>query len=150
MLNIFVCINCKPQNNAKILMVIKRTGNIFRFVSVILGKRYISHHGSHFILSLFLSRIGEKKLTDYQRRCNSFFMDVVSQLCFYDNTPPSDEVIDKLLKYIFYTSERRRKVQGTNRTKEMTIFDTGLDPNPVFRSFLLQLLMRTRFGIFFM
>ena len=37
------------------------------------------------------------KLKDYQRRCNSFFMDLVSQLCFSDNTPPSDEVIDKLL-----------------------------------------------------
>ena len=75
-------------------------------------------------------------------------MDVVSQLCFYDNTPPSDEVIDKLLKYIFYTSERCETVQHIKRTKEMTIFDTGLDPNPVFRSFLLQLLMRTRFELF--
>ena len=36
-------------------------------------------------------------MKDYQKRCNSFFMDLVSQLCFSDNTTPGDDVIDKLL-----------------------------------------------------
>ena len=45
----------------------------------------------------FLFSAEISKLKDYQKRCNSFFMDLVSQLCFAENTPPSDEVIDKLL-----------------------------------------------------
>ena len=32
-------------------------------------------------------------------------------------------------------------------TKEFTIFDNSIDPNPVFRSFLLQLLLRTRYDV---
>ena len=46
---------------------------------------------------MFLFSAEIAKLKDYQKRCNSFFMDLVSQLCFAENTPPSDEVIDKLL-----------------------------------------------------
>ncbi|KAL4233165.1 hypothetical protein ACF0H5_007850 [Mactra antiquata] len=80
-----------------------------------------------------------EKLISYQKRCNTFFMDVVSQLCFADNTSPSEEVIEKLLGYIFFTSRSKQE----KRTRELTVFDTGIDPNPVFRSFLLQLLMST-------
>ncbi|XP_060599995.1 E3 ubiquitin-protein ligase RNF213-like [Ruditapes philippinarum] len=78
------------------------------------------------------------KLRDYQKRCNTFFMDVVSQLCFADNCAPSPEVVDRLFGYVFF------KTSGQNiRTKDWTIFDTGIDPNPVFRSYLLQLLIRS-------
>ncbi|XP_053388236.1 E3 ubiquitin-protein ligase rnf213-alpha-like [Mercenaria mercenaria] len=81
------------------------------------------------------------KLRDYQKRCNSFFMDIVSQLCFDENSVPSDEVIDQLLGYIFF------KTFGQNqRTRDWTVFNTGIDPSPVFRSFLLQLLIRTSKG----
>ncbi|XP_053396010.1 E3 ubiquitin-protein ligase rnf213-alpha-like [Mercenaria mercenaria] len=78
------------------------------------------------------------KLQDYQRRCNTFFMDIVSQLCFADNNAPSKEVVEKLLSYIFFTTRSDRQ-----RTRDLSIFNTGIDPNPVFRSFLLQLLIRT-------
>jgi hypothetical protein len=81
------------------------------------------------------------KLKDYQKRCNTFFMDVVSQLCFADNTAPSQEVVDKLLSYIFFTT----RGGDHQRTRDLSIFNTGIDPTPVFRSFLLQLLMRTRY-----
>ncbi|XP_053396355.1 E3 ubiquitin-protein ligase rnf213-alpha-like [Mercenaria mercenaria] len=80
----------------------------------------------------------QEKLKDYQKRCNTFFMDVVSQLCFADNSAPSQEVVDRLLGYVFF------KTSGQNqRTRDWTIFNTGIDPNPVFRSFLLQLLIRS-------
>ncbi|XP_053396342.1 E3 ubiquitin-protein ligase rnf213-alpha-like isoform X2 [Mercenaria mercenaria] len=79
-----------------------------------------------------------EKLKDYQKRCNTFFMDVVSQLCFASNTAPSHEVVEKLLGYIFFVTRGKHQ-----RTRDLSIFDTGIDPNPVFRSFLLQLLMRT-------
>ncbi|XP_053396339.1 E3 ubiquitin-protein ligase rnf213-alpha-like isoform X2 [Mercenaria mercenaria] len=78
------------------------------------------------------------KLKDYQKRCNTFFMDVVSQLCFANNTAPSHEVVEKLLRYIFFTTRGDQQ-----RTRDLSIFNTGIDPNPVFRSFLLQLLIRT-------
>ncbi|XP_060597666.1 E3 ubiquitin-protein ligase rnf213-alpha-like [Ruditapes philippinarum] len=81
---------------------------------------------------------GEKMLRDYQKRCNAFFMDAISQLSFADNTAPSKEVVAKLLSYAFYRTPAQR-----SHTKTLSIFDTGIDPNPVFRSFLLQLLLKT-------
>ncbi|CAG2252469.1 RNF213 [Mytilus edulis] len=82
-----------------------------------------------------------KKYHDYRRRCNSFFMEVVSQLCFADGTPPSKDVIDKLLSYI--TGQSKIKKTGRVLSKELTIFDDTIDPTPVVRSFLLQQLMQT-------
>ncbi|XP_053396335.1 E3 ubiquitin-protein ligase rnf213-alpha-like isoform X2 [Mercenaria mercenaria] len=78
------------------------------------------------------------KLQNYQGRCNTFFMDIVSQLCFADNNAPSKGVVEKLLSYIFFTTSGNHQ-----RTRDLSIFNTGIDPNPVFRSFLLQLFMRT-------
>ncbi|KAK3585575.1 hypothetical protein CHS0354_036762 [Potamilus streckersoni] len=90
-------------------------------------------------------RKGVQEFKEYQSRCNNFFMDVVTQLCFVDNTVPSNQVIDKLLGYITMTTphERKGKMQTRQLTKELTIFNDCVDPNPVFRSFLLQLLLRT-------
>ncbi|KAK3600077.1 hypothetical protein CHS0354_016454, partial [Potamilus streckersoni] len=85
-----------------------------------------------------------KKFKDYQSGCNSFFMNVVSQLCFADNMAPSDEVVDKLLGYITMTTKPGKNRAATIQlTKELTIFNECVDPNPVFRSFLLQLLLKT-------
>ncbi|XP_053396012.1 E3 ubiquitin-protein ligase rnf213-alpha-like [Mercenaria mercenaria] len=80
----------------------------------------------------------EEKLRDYQKRCNAFFMDVVSQLSFAHRTAPSDDVVEKLLTYTFCETRGKRQ-----HTKNLSIFDTGIDLNPVFRSFLLQLLLQT-------
>lgn len=76
---------------------------------------------------------------DFRRRCNSFFMEVVSQLCFAEGTPPCAEVVTKLLSYITIPTK-----YGQQLTKELTVFDDGIDPTPVVRSFLLQHLIRTR------
>ncbi|WAR07210.1 RN213-like protein, partial [Mya arenaria] len=80
-----------------------------------------------------------EQLIQYQRRCNAFFMDVVAQLCFSDGQPPSKNVLKKLLGYVT-CSARHSQLRFT---KNMTIFETGLDPNPVFRSFLLQLMLKS-------
>ncbi|XP_053396017.1 E3 ubiquitin-protein ligase rnf213-alpha-like [Mercenaria mercenaria] len=80
----------------------------------------------------------EERLKDYQKRCNAFFMDVISQLSFADKTAPSDEVVEKLLSYAFCRTRGNRQY-----TKDLSIFNTGIDPNPVLRSFLLQLLLKT-------
>lgn len=76
---------------------------------------------------------------DFRRRCNSFYMEVVSQLCFAEGTPPCDEVVEKLLSFITIQTTRGQQV-----TKELTVFDDCIDPTPVVRSFLLQHLIRTR------
>ncbi|XP_052062678.1 E3 ubiquitin-protein ligase rnf213-alpha-like isoform X2 [Mytilus californianus] len=87
------------------------------------------------------TKVETKKYNDFRRRCNSFFMEVVSQLCFADGTPPSKEVIDKLLSYI--TGHSRTKRAERIVSKELTIFEDSIDPTPVVRSFLLQQLMQT-------
>ncbi|CAG2212879.1 RNF213 [Mytilus edulis] len=86
--------------------------------------------------------VGEiRKYQDYRTRCNSFFMEVVSQLCFAEGTPPSQEVIEKLLSYIIGHSKGKKIERVVSR--ELTIFDDSIDPTPVVRSFLLQQLMQT-------
>ncbi|XP_063404431.1 E3 ubiquitin-protein ligase rnf213-alpha-like [Mytilus trossulus] len=86
--------------------------------------------------------VGEiRKYQDYRTRCNSFFMEVVSQLCFAEGTPPSQEVIEKLLSYIIGHTKGKKIERVVSR--ELTIFDDSIDPTPVVRSFLLQQLMQT-------
>ncbi|XP_061169274.1 E3 ubiquitin-protein ligase rnf213-alpha-like [Saccostrea echinata] len=83
-------------------------------------------------------RIKFKKLQEFQRRCNSFFMDLVSQLCFSDDVPPSRHVVEKLMSHITATAK-----SGKMASKELSVFEEGIDPTPVLRSFLLQHLLRT-------
>lgn len=85
-----------------------------------------------------------KLFKDYQERCNRFYMQVVSQLCFENSTPPSEDVIQHLLQLIIYKKTIPQLNMTIIRTRKMTIFETVVDTTPVFRSFLLQLLIRTR------
>ncbi|XP_076109129.1 E3 ubiquitin-protein ligase rnf213-alpha-like [Mytilus galloprovincialis] len=75
---------------------------------------------------------------DFRRRCNNFFMEVISQLCFAEGTPPSNDIVNKLLSYITVQTKKGQEV-----TKQLTIFDDCIDSTPVVRSFLLQHLMQT-------
>ncbi|XP_061169263.1 E3 ubiquitin-protein ligase RNF213-like isoform X1 [Saccostrea echinata] len=84
------------------------------------------------------------QLRVFQRHCNSFFMDLVSQLCFTDDEPPSSHVVQKLMSYI--TTTARRGQGGRMASKELSVFEEGIDPTPVLRSFLLQHLIRTSSG----
>jgi hypothetical protein len=72
-------------------------------------------------------------------------MEVVSQLCFAEGTPPSEEVVQKLLSYIIGRVGKKKVERVVS--KELTIFDDSIDPTPVVRSFLLQHLMQTRYII---
>lgn len=85
-----------------------------------------------------------KLFNDYQERCNKFYMQIVSQLCFENATPPSDEVMWHLLQLIIHKKTIPQLNMTIIRTRQMTIFETVVDTTPVFRSFLLQLLIRTR------
>jgi len=90
--------------------------------------------------------------SQYRQRCNTFFMDLVSQLCFGDDSvPPEEAVIRRLMGYITCTSkvaEKLQKLKGTAATAPATqktkkMFDDAIDATPVVRSFLLQLLLKT-------
>lgn len=37
----------------------------------------------------------------FRQRCNNFFIDVVTTMCFKDNEPPDPEVIQRLLDLLF-------------------------------------------------
>ncbi|XP_077980164.1 E3 ubiquitin-protein ligase rnf213-alpha-like [Glandiceps talaboti] len=75
----------------------------------------------------------------FRQRCNAFFMELVSRYCFAEGAPPEPELITKLMSYVTKHSEKKQL-----RTKGFTPFQEDcIDPNPVVRSFLLQLLLRS-------
>ncbi|XP_077980160.1 E3 ubiquitin-protein ligase rnf213-alpha-like [Glandiceps talaboti] len=78
----------------------------------------------------------------FRQRCNAFFMELVSRYCFAEGAPPEPELVNKLLGYV----TRQTEEKGL-QTKRFTPFQEDcIDPNPVVRSFLLQLLLRTSGG----
>ena len=69
-------------------------------------------------------------------------MELVSSLCFPGDVPPENAVIQKLLKYV--TKENKDSdAKGRVVTQRMNVFQDSIDPTPVVRSFLLQLLLRS-------
>lgn len=68
--------------------------------------------------------------------CKSYFMEVVSSLCFGQTTPPETALIKELLNVVFTEQDK---------TKDFTYSDRqSTDKVPVIRSFLLQLLLEHR------
>lgn len=65
--------------------------------------------------------------------CKSYFMEIVSSLCFGQHIPPESDLIIELLNVVFTEQ---------NKTKEFTYSEEEkTDEVPVIRSFLLQLLL---------
>jgi len=86
----------------------------------------------------------------FKRRCNAFFMELVHSLCFAGNKVPDGEVVTKLIGYVICES-RPKPVSATQpgqvkrtTTKQLTPLAQIADPTPIFRSFLLQLLLRSK------
>lgn len=50
-------------------------------------------------------RIAIGKNAQFRKFCNSFFLDLVSTMCFKDNEPPEKAVIQELLKLLFVQKE---------------------------------------------
>ena len=84
------------------------------------------------------------KFKEYKQRCNRFFMDVVSRLCFRGNQTPDDDVIRKLLTYVTREPGMETSESGKLWSKNVNPFNVTIDPTPVVRSILLQLLLRSR------
>ncbi|XP_068694638.1 E3 ubiquitin-protein ligase rnf213-alpha-like [Montipora foliosa] len=72
---------------------------------------------------------------DFRRRCNSFFMELVSLFCFGAESGVIDtELFSMFMSYV---------LQASSKTKAFSPFpEHGIDATPVVRSFLLQQLLR--------
>uniref|UniRef100_W5LFT1 RING-type E3 ubiquitin transferase n=1 Tax=Astyanax mexicanus TaxID=7994 RepID=W5LFT1_ASTMX len=84
--------------------------------------------------------------SQFRQRCNAFFIEVVSAVCFKDNCPPSRGVILHLLSFLMVEAKPPSlvKAQSQIHTKALSPFDEGMDRSPVVRSVVLKLLLRYR------
>jgi len=77
---------------------------------------------------------------DFRRRCNSFFMELVSLFCFGADADVIDtDLFSMFMGYV---------LQSNSKTKDFSPFpEHGIDATPVVRSFLLQQLLRTGYVV---
>ncbi|XP_052615833.1 E3 ubiquitin-protein ligase RNF213 isoform X2 [Peromyscus californicus insignis] len=88
-----------------------------------------------------------EKHAQFRHMCNSFFVDLVSTMCFKDDTPPQKSVIDSLLSLLFIQKELLRDASQKHRehTKSLSPFGDVVDKTPVTRSVVLKLLLKYSF-----
>ncbi|KAM9281709.1 E3 ubiquitin-protein ligase RNF213 isoform 3-T4 [Morus bassanus] len=83
----------------------------------------------------------------FRQRCNNFFIDVVTTMCFKDNEPPEAEVIQELLNLLFV---HRSHLKGSDHpaiyTKFLSPFNDEVDETPIIRSVMLKLLLKYSFN----
>ncbi|XP_041331793.1 E3 ubiquitin-protein ligase RNF213-like, partial [Pyrgilauda ruficollis] len=84
----------------------------------------------------------------FQQRCNNFFIDMVTTMCFKDNKPPEPKVIQSLLDLLF---ARRGTVSKDPNdpavyTKFLSPFNDEVDETPIIRSVMLKLLLKYSFN----
>uniref|UniRef100_A0A3B4U3I8 RZ-type domain-containing protein n=1 Tax=Seriola dumerili TaxID=41447 RepID=A0A3B4U3I8_SERDU len=77
---------------------------------------------------------------EFRRRCNGFFIDMLSTVCFKDNIPPTQGVITHLLSCMRVETEDEQI-----HTKDLSPFKECPDNNPVVRSVILKLLLKFSF-----
>ena len=112
-------------------------------MNLTLNKKTAEEESLKCTLSISISREALEKYHAFRQRCNSFFMDVVSQLCFAHGSPPNIEVVERLLRYVTRESEVASSTEI--KTKQLTAFQgDGVDSTPVIRSVLLQLLLQAK------
>ena len=73
----------------------------------------------------------------FHMHCKSFFMELVSSLCFGGTTPPEPALIKSLLDIVFTERQGTKKFTFSSKTKG--------DAVPIIRSFLLQLLLEHKY-----
>ncbi|XP_066560678.1 E3 ubiquitin-protein ligase rnf213-alpha [Amia ocellicauda] len=83
----------------------------------------------------------------FRKRCNSFFIDMVSTMCFKDNSPPEQKVIMHLLSFLLVETNTIPLIRRDHKihTKALSPFDDSVDKNPVVRSVVLKLLLKYSF-----
>ncbi|XP_029293033.1 LOW QUALITY PROTEIN: E3 ubiquitin-protein ligase rnf213-alpha-like [Cottoperca gobio] len=83
----------------------------------------------------------------FRKQCNAFFIDLVSTVCFKDNSPPCSAVILHLLSFLMVEANPVSIIRGHRPilTKVLSPFDDSVDQNPVVRSVVLKLLLKYSF-----
>ncbi|KAA8582604.1 hypothetical protein FQN60_003825 [Etheostoma spectabile] len=83
----------------------------------------------------------------FRKQCNAFFIDLVSTVCFKDNSPPCSAVIFHLLSFLMVEANTVPilRVNRQMLTKVLSPFDDSVDKNPVVRSVVLKLLLKYSF-----
>uniref|UniRef100_A0A8B9MD47 RING-type E3 ubiquitin transferase n=1 Tax=Accipiter nisus TaxID=211598 RepID=A0A8B9MD47_9AVES len=81
----------------------------------------------------------------FRQRCNNFFIDVVTTMCFKDNEPPEAEVIQELLNLLFVHRSLLTD-QPAIYTKFLSPFNDEVDEIPIIRSVMLKLLLKYSFN----
>nr|XP_046270196.1 E3 ubiquitin-protein ligase rnf213-alpha isoform X2 [Scatophagus argus] len=83
----------------------------------------------------------------FRKQCNAFFIDLVSTVCFKDNTPPCSDIILHLLSFLMVEAPTVPILRGNRKilTKMLSPFDDSVDKNPVVRSVVLKLLLKYSF-----
>ncbi|XP_042303497.1 LOW QUALITY PROTEIN: E3 ubiquitin-protein ligase RNF213, partial [Sceloporus undulatus] len=90
--------------------------------------------------------IAIEKNAHFRKFCNSFFIDLVSTMCFKDNEPPEKAVVELLLNLLFVHKEALRGFGDSSvHTKSLSPFDDVVDKTPVIRSVVLKLLLKYSF-----
>lgn len=92
-------------------------------------------------------RIPIKQHAQFRNKCNAFFIDLVSTVCFKDNSPPCSAVILHLLSFLMVEAGAVPILRGNKQilTKALSPFDDSVDKNPVVRSVVLKLLLKYSF-----
>ncbi|XP_057716646.1 E3 ubiquitin-protein ligase rnf213-alpha-like isoform X2 [Corythoichthys intestinalis] len=92
-------------------------------------------------------RIRVERHALFRNQCNAFFIDLVSSVCFKDNSPPCDAVIHHLLSFLMVEASAASILSGDRQTttKVLSPFDDSADRNPVVRSVVLKLLLKYSF-----
>ncbi|KAM9346074.1 E3 ubiquitin-protein ligase rnf213-alpha-like [Symphorus nematophorus] len=83
----------------------------------------------------------------FRKQCNAFFIDLVSTVCFKDNSPPSSNIILHLLSFLMVEANTVPIIRSNRQmlTKVLSPFDDSVDKNPVVRSVVLKLLLKYSF-----
>ncbi|RVE69570.1 hypothetical protein OJAV_G00079000 [Oryzias javanicus] len=82
----------------------------------------------------------------FRKQCNAFFIDLVSTVCFKDNSPPCSDVIRHLLSFLMVETNTVPFLRANQiHTKMLSPFDDSVDKNPVVRSVVLKLLLKYSF-----
>ncbi|XP_077939881.1 E3 ubiquitin-protein ligase rnf213-alpha isoform X1 [Gasterosteus aculeatus] len=92
-------------------------------------------------------RIHIQQHAQFRKQCNAFFIDLVSTVCFKDNSPPCSAVILHLLSFLMVEANTVPILRGKRHilTKVLSPFDDSVDKNPVVRSVVLKLLLKYSF-----
>ncbi|KAG7242861.1 hypothetical protein INR49_018116 [Caranx melampygus] len=92
-------------------------------------------------------RVLVNRHAQFRKQCNAFFIDLVSTVCFKDNSPPCPAVILHLLSFLMVEANivPILRVNRQVLTKVLSPFDDSVDKNPVVRSVVLKLLLKYSF-----